>query len=175
MLETCAAAAPLTVTVQTALLGQSSTTLAAFAAVNTSANLACFLFNFLVDGVTAALHSWPWLSTRSVSCCGACPRYIVQLCTCSAWQSIPCLALSIHSYNTSLCLQVAAKVGQSAGARDYRGARHRARLALACSLGAGGLAAVALASLQRPISAFLHLEPEVCACVCVTRLCLRSI
>ena len=51
-----AAAAPLTVTVQTALLGQkSSTTLAAFAAVNTSANLACFLFNFLVDGVTARL------------------------------------------------------------------------------------------------------------------------
>ncbi|KAK9836028.1 hypothetical protein WJX81_007032 [Elliptochloris bilobata] len=102
------AAAPLTVTVQTALLGQkeSSAPLAAFAAVNTSANLACFLFNFLVDGV-------------------------------------------------------AAKVGQSAGARDWQGARHRAKLAIVCALGAGGLAAVALAALQRPISAFLHLEPEV--------------
>ena len=75
------------------------------------------------------------------------------------------LALPNHSCYTSLCVQVAAKVGQSAGARDYRGARHRARLALVCSLGAGGLAAVALASLQRPISAFLHLEPEVCTCL----------
>jgi hypothetical protein len=49
-----AAAAPLTVTVQTALLGReaSSAPLAAFAAVNTSANLATFLFNFLVDGAS---------------------------------------------------------------------------------------------------------------------------
>jgi len=40
--------------VQTALLGReaSSAPLAAFAAVNTSANLATFLFNFLVDGAS---------------------------------------------------------------------------------------------------------------------------
>jgi len=56
--------------------------------------------------------------------------------------------------------QVAAKVGQSAGARDWRGARHRCRLALVCALGAGCLAAAALGSLQWPIDRFLHLELE---------------
>ena len=64
-------------------------------------------------------------------------------------------------------------MGQSAGARDWHGARHRARLAVTCSLGAGGLAAVALAALQRPISAFLHLEAEVRAPVRFMWLCLR--
>ena len=160
-------------TVQTALLGQkSSDTLAAFAAVNTSANLACFLFNFLVDGVTAALHSWPWLSIRSVPCCLSAAFATVHL-QCLAGHT---LFGALHALAViQACLQVAAKVGQSAGAQDYRGARQRARLALVCSLGAGGLAAVALASLQRPISAFLHLEPEVCECHFVTRLCMHTI
>ena len=159
-------------TVQTALLGQkSSATLAAFAAVNTSANLACFLFNFLVDGVTAALYSWPRLGTRSVSCCCA----WIHFCNCKPSRFYIVCWRGPSTAVLRTLLQVAAKVGQSAGARDYRGARHRARLALICSLAAGGLAAVALASLQRPISAFLHLEPEVCACTCVTKLCLHPV
>jgi Na+-driven multidrug efflux pump len=43
------------VTVQTALLGKhgGSPVQAAFAAVSTTANTTCFLFNFLVDGVSA--------------------------------------------------------------------------------------------------------------------------
>lgn len=50
-----AVAAPLVVTVQTALLGTygGSPVQAAFAAVSTTANTTCFLFNFLVDGVSA--------------------------------------------------------------------------------------------------------------------------
>lgn len=56
MLFCCrAVAAPLVVTVQTALLGRhgGSPVQAAFAAVSTTANTTCFLFNFLVDGVSA--------------------------------------------------------------------------------------------------------------------------
>jgi len=52
---TRAVAAPLVVTIQTALLGTygGSPVQAAFAAVSTTANTTCFLFNFLVDGVSA--------------------------------------------------------------------------------------------------------------------------
>ena len=53
-----AAAAPnVTVTLQTALLGRygGSELQAGFAAVATTANTVCFLFNFLTDGVSAKL------------------------------------------------------------------------------------------------------------------------
>ena len=50
-----AVAAPLAVTIQTALLGKygGSASQAAFAAVGTTANATCLLFNFLVDGISA--------------------------------------------------------------------------------------------------------------------------
>ncbi|CAL5227558.1 g10550 [Coccomyxa viridis] len=53
-------AAPLVVTIQTALLGHygGSASQAAFAAVGTTANATCLLFNFLVDGISAKVgHS----------------------------------------------------------------------------------------------------------------------
>ena len=55
----CAVAQPACVTVQTALLGKfgGSASIAGFAAVGTSANLICVLFNFLVDGVSAKVTS----------------------------------------------------------------------------------------------------------------------
>lgn len=51
----CAAAGPVTTALETALLANyaGSNALAAFAAVNTSANFATRIFNFLVDGVSA--------------------------------------------------------------------------------------------------------------------------
>lgn len=54
----CAVAAPLCVTVQTALLGKygGSASQAAFAAVGTTANATCLLFNFLVDGISAKVQ-----------------------------------------------------------------------------------------------------------------------
>lgn len=54
-----AAAGPLTATFQTALLANyaGSTSLAAYAAVNISANFATRVFNFLVDGVSAKVGS----------------------------------------------------------------------------------------------------------------------
>ncbi|EIE23957.1 hypothetical protein COCSUDRAFT_62487 [Coccomyxa subellipsoidea C-169] len=64
-------AAPLVVTVQTALLGTygGSPVQAAFAAVSTTANTTCFLFNFLVDGVSAkvgqSVGSGKWTLLRS--------------------------------------------------------------------------------------------------------------
>lgn len=56
----CVAAAPnVTVTLQTALLGRygGRNMQAAFGAVSTTANTICFLFNFLVDGVSAKIGS----------------------------------------------------------------------------------------------------------------------
>ncbi|BDA46390.1 probable protein DETOXIFICATION 45, chloroplastic at C-terminar half [Coccomyxa sp. Obi] len=101
-------AAPLVVTVQTALLGTygGSPVQAAFAAVSTTANTTCFLFNFLVDGVSA-------------------------------------------------------KVGQSVGSGNFSVLQSRVHLALLCALGAGLVAFTVLAGLQRPITAFLNLSPEV--------------
>ena len=54
----CAVAAPLCVTIQTALLGNygGSASQAAFAAVGTTANATCLLFNFLVDGISAKVQ-----------------------------------------------------------------------------------------------------------------------
>ncbi len=69
--ETLSAAAPnVTVTLQTALLGSygGSDMQAGFAAVATTANTVCFLFNFLTDGVSAKLGknagAADWVSLR---------------------------------------------------------------------------------------------------------------
>jgi hypothetical protein len=53
--RSCTVAAPMVVTIQTALLGLygGSACQAAFAAVGTTANATCLLFNFLVDGISA--------------------------------------------------------------------------------------------------------------------------
>ena len=53
----CAVAPNVTVTLQTALLGNygGSSMQAGFGAVATTANTICFLFNFLTDGVSAKL------------------------------------------------------------------------------------------------------------------------
>lgn len=55
----CAVAPNVTVTLQTALLGNygGSSMQAGFGAVATTANTICFLFNFLTDGVSAKLGS----------------------------------------------------------------------------------------------------------------------
>ena len=57
-----AVAAPLVVTVQTALLVRfgGSAAQAAFAAVGTTANATCLLFNFLVDGISAKACFQGW-------------------------------------------------------------------------------------------------------------------
>ncbi len=67
----CAVAQPVTVTVQTALLGKyGSESQAAFAAVDTTCHIATCLFNFLVDGVSAKCGqsvgqgNWKALQTR---------------------------------------------------------------------------------------------------------------
>ena len=65
-----AAAPNVTVTLQTALLGSygGSDMQAGFAAVATTANTVCFLFNFLTDGVSAKLGknagAADWVSLR---------------------------------------------------------------------------------------------------------------
>ena len=95
-------------TLQTSLLGiyGGSSVQAAFAAVSTTSNFICLLFNFLIDGVSA-------------------------------------------------------KVGQSAGASNYKVLQQRVRMALLCALGAGLIACAFLAGLQGPISALLDLTPAV--------------
>ena len=72
---TRAVAAPLVVTIQTALLGRfcGSAAQAAFAAVGTTANATCLLFNFLVDGISAKACFQGWaLSIGCANCQNGC-------------------------------------------------------------------------------------------------------
>ncbi len=144
-----AVAAPLVVTVQTALLGHygGSASQAAFAAVGTTANATCLLFNFLVDGISAkvCIHTLQQDLVQHTS--RGCPE---------------CFMLLLHF----------SQVGHSAGAGKLDVLRQKVRLAILCALAAGATAFVALAALQYPVSTFFALTSEVCASSALTMWCL---